>query len=266
MKQSYDEDLNRLIGEAGEYWGRTAVLLGRQLWERVRSTAVTIYGMGAVGTFTAEFLARSGFRDFELCDFDTLTPGSFNRLLTAERGLEGCSKAELAAERLRRIDPDIRVDSRELFVATQEAEKAFEPGAGRILVDAIDSLNPKVALLAAALQSGETVFSSMGAAGRRDPSRVKQADIWKTRDCPLAARVRRGLRRRGLQRYRLPTVFSDETPVPPLEAELLNGEEDRNSHNGVGRIRKVQASIVFLPGVFAANLTAMILDHLQRRE
>lgn len=259
-----EADLQQLIAEAGEYWGRTAVLLGRDLWAKVREAKVTIYGMGAVGTFTAEYMARSGFRDFELCDFDHLTPGSYNRLLTAVRGREGTPKAELAAERLRLIDPEIRVEAKELFISTGDAVQAFVPGSGRILIDAIDSLNPKTALLAAALEAGEKIFSSMGAAGRRNPSRVQRADIWKSHGCPLAARIRRGLRRRGLQKCRLPVVFSDEHPVQPVSAELINGSLDRQAYNGIGRERKVQASIVFLPGVFAAHLTAMVLDHLDR--
>ena len=161
-----------------ERFSRTAVLLGESACEKIASARAAVCGVGAVGSFAAEALARTGVGEFELWDFDTVEESNINRQLCALSSTLGRPKAEVVRDRILDINPSARVEVRAEFISAENAGAAVgNPAGGRVVVDAIDSIAPKAALIFAASEAGVAIVSSMGAARRRDPSRVMSADI-----------------------------------------------------------------------------------------
>lgn len=243
-----------------ERFSRTALLLGDAAMERLRSAKIALFGLGGVGTSTAEFLARSGAARLWLYDFDRITPSSCNRLLSAGSATLGMEKAAAMRARILDINPQAEVAAEPLFLGPENAAAVLAAGAFDLVIDAIDSLNPKVSLLEAAVLGNHPVISSMGAAARTDPALVGTTTLWKTHNCPLAAKVRQGLRRRGV-RAKIPVVYSRELPAAPLPPEADNSA-DALSRYPRGRVRNIQPSCVWIPAVFAAHLVALAVKAL----
>jgi tRNA A37 threonylcarbamoyladenosine dehydratase len=226
------------------------------------SARVVIFGMGGVGSFAAEALARSGVGHLTLVDFDDVCVTNTNRQLHAMRGNVGKPKAAIMAERLRLVSPTATIEPVLRFYREDESDELLS---GRIdyVVDAIDSLTAKVHLIATCRARGIPIVSSMGAAARLDPTRVRTADLSDTEVCPLARDVRRLLRvRHGLDVQRhcpigVTAVFSDETPVAPSPLSYDRGEGFvcvcPNKDNGVytcDRRIRIDGSASFVTGTF----------------
>ncbi len=243
-----------------ERFSRTRALLGEQGMARLCEARIAVFGLGGVGTCTSEFLARSGASRLWLFDFDRITPSSCNRLLTAGSGTMGMEKAAAMRARIIDINPQAQVTAEPLFLGPENAAEILARGSFDLIVDAIDSLNPKTSLLEAAVRGGHRVISSMGAAARTDPSQVGTGSIWETRNCPLAAKVRQGLRRRGITSD-IPVVFSREHPAAPLPPDTDNAA-DAGLRYPRGRVRNIQPSGAWIPAVFAAHLLHLALKEL----
>jgi tRNA A37 threonylcarbamoyladenosine dehydratase len=203
-------------------------------------------------------LARSGLGRLLVVDFDRLTASSLNRHPTAGPDDVGRLKSEILAEHLRRTCPETVVEVSSAFCHAEVLDDLLRPEIPPIpdlVIDAIDSLNPKVTLLAYCVAQRSPVLSSMGAAGRRDPTQVRVADLAQTRSCPLARQVRQRLRRRGILTG-ITCVYSEEVPAPPREPDLADRTCDR------GRIRRRLPSQMSLPGVFGYTLASLALDRL----
>lgn len=240
-----------------ERFSRTALLLGDAAMEKLRTARIALFGLGGVGTCTAEFLARSGAARLWLYDFDRITPSSCNRLLSAGSATLGSEKAAAMRTRILDINPQAAVTACPLFLGPENAAAVLAEGAFDLVIDAIDSLNPKVSLLEAAVRGNHPVISSMGAAARTDPAQVSTTTLWKTHNCPLAAKVRQGLRRRNIM-AKIPVVYSRELPAPPLPPETDN-KADAELRYPRGRVRNIQPSCVWIPAVFAAHLVTLAL-------
>ena len=180
-------------------WERTAILIGAGGVERLRRAHVLVAGLGGVGSYTAEALARAGIGALTLADHDRVAPSNLNRQLVALRSTIGRRKTEVMAGRVREINPDCRLTLIDDFLSEDQMAHYLAPGFDQI-VDAIDSLGSKVALIETAVRLGVPLVSSMGAGGRLDPTRVRAGDLMETRVCPLAREVRSRLRRRGIGR------------------------------------------------------------------
>lgn len=239
---------------------RVRMLLGEALMDRLTASHVAVFGLGAVGCFTAELLARSGIGQFTLVDFDTITPTNTNRLLTAVVSSLGQNKAQAAAERILSINPDAEAAALPLFLDGDTVPRLLDENTFDLVFDCIDSLNPKLALLEEALRRGTPILSSMGAASRRQASLARSGDLWQTHGCPLAAAVRRGLRRRG-RKEKLTVVWSPEPPRKPFPPETLTSAE-RSPYQDRGRPRNVQSSMAHVPAAFAALLVELALERL----
>lgn len=232
-----------------ERFRRTELMLGAEGLARLQAARVTVVGLGAVGSYVTEALARAGVGHLRLIDHDLLRESNLNRQLYALTSTLGQPKVEVAAARVRDINPDCAVEPLRLFVHVETMAEVFA-GPPDLVVDAIDAYLPKLELLCAALERGVPLLASMGAALRTDPGQVRVGVLADTRACPLAARLRRGLRRRGLE----PTVrcvYSEE-PVDRrriTDPEALSeGELDR------GRRRRTLGSLPTLPGLFGLTL------------
>lgn len=235
-------------------FSRTELLIGREKLERLNRARVTVCGLGAVGSFAVEALARSGIGHLCLVDFDDVRIHNANRQLFALDSTLGKDKSEAAAGRVADINPECEVDARHVFVDRHTCWSVLEPRPD-VLIDAMDSLDPKIQLIVAAVESGIPVLSSMGAATRVDPLAVCVGDVFHTFGCPLARLVRKRLRRRGV-REGVRCVYSTEPrikPSPQAEEEALAREADIEEC-ARGRPRQPLGSMCIVPGLFGLLL------------
>lgn len=240
-------------GAPGGPFGRTIDLWGAGGFERLRRAHVVVIGLGGVGSHTAVALARSGVGRLRLVDIDQVSETSLNRHAVARVTDVGRPKTELMVEALGAIAPQTAVEGRRAFFHVDTAPELLA-GPPDAVVDAIDGLNPKVALLRYCLEHGLPVFSSMGASARSDPGALRVGDIAESQVCPLARAVRRRLHRVGI-RGGIPVVYSVEVPrapLPPDEAPL----------EGRGRQRLRLPSSSALPGMFGYALAALVIARL----
>lgn len=236
---------------------RTELLLGAQGLRRLRESFVLVCGLGAVGGYAVEGLARAGVGRLRLIDFDVVSESNLNRQLYALHSTIGQRKAGLARARVLDINPSCNVEARETFINADTIPALFEDGPD-LLIDAIDSLGPKVALLAHAVRSGVPAFSSMGAALRRDPAKITFGDISETIHCPLARLVRKRLRRLGIASG-VRCVYSTELMPDDVAARM---DEDATPHTGRGRVRQALGSLPTLTGIFGLRLATAAIDWL----
>ena len=230
---------------------RTRILLDTAEQSRLARAHVLVAGLGGVGSYCAEALARAGVGRLTLIDHDVVALSNINRQLPALLSTVGQSKAELMAARIRDINPDCQlVVLREFLVPETVAD--IVPADADFVVDCIDSLNCKVALVATSVQRGLRVASSMGAGNKLDPARIRVADIAKTCMCPLASVMRKRLRKRGIAKGVL-TVFSDEAGRAPLPPQPVEGR---------GRARAVNGTISYMPPLFGLMLAGAVVQKL----
>ena len=189
---------------------RTALLLGEAGVQKLQAAHVAVFGLGGVGSWCAEALARAGVGALTLVDKDRVEPSNCNRQLVALTSTVGREKAEVMAERVRDISPACRVTPRAVFYLPETAESLPLDGFS-FVADCIDNVTAKLHLVAAARAAGVPVISAMGAGNKLDGSRMRIADLAQTSVCPLARVMRRELKKRGVEH--LPVVCSDEPPV-----------------------------------------------------
>ena len=229
---------------------RTRILIGDEGIARLAGKHVFLAGLGGVGSYCAEALARGGIGRLTLLDHDVVAVSNINRQLPALDSTVGKSKAELMQARIADINPDCTVSIRREFL-TPENVNEIVPDADYV-IDAIDSLNCKVALVAESVKRGLRVASSMGAGNKLDPSRIRLADISETSICPLASQMRKRLRKRGIEKGVL-AVFTDEAGRSPLPPEPVSGH---------GRPRAVNGTISYMPPLFGFMLAGAVIKAL----
>jgi len=229
----------------GEAWDdRTLRLLGEDGVERLRRSSVLVVGVGGVGGYAAEMLARSGVGNMTIVDSDNVAESNVNRQLIATTSTVGRPKVELFADRFRDINPEINVNPKIEFVDAEKIEDLFCNGGYDYVVDAIDTVAPKVALIAHCLRHRIPIVSSMGAGGRIDVTKVGYYDLWETREDGLARAVRQKLKAMSLRRP-LKVVASTEKPMSHSLIQL----ETVNKRSSYGTL----ATIPALFGIFLAN-------------
>src|SRR5574340_1249094 len=228
---------------------RTHILLGDAGLEKLARKHVFVAGLGGVGSCCAEALARAGIGRLTLLDHDTVALSNINRQLPALLSTVGQPKARLMALRIHDINPECKLTIHREFLKIDNVNELV-PEDCDYVVDAIDSLSCKVALVGESAKRGLKVASSMGAGNRLDPSRIKIADIGKTEMCPLARQMRKRLQRHyGIHKGIL-TVYSDEQPRAPLPPEPVDG---------VGRPRAVNGTISYMPPLFGYMLAGAVI-------
>ncbi|WHH60179.1 tRNA threonylcarbamoyladenosine dehydratase [Petroclostridium sp. X23] len=197
-------------------FSRTELLLGTKGLEKLSQSKVAIFGIGGVGSFTVEALARSGVGKFVLVDDDTVCLTNLNRQLHATRKTVGKPKVSLMRERILDINPKAEVVVYQEFYSAENAESLIHDDTDYI-VDAIDTVTAKIDLIVRAKEKGIPVMSSMGAGNKLDPTQFQVADIYETSIDPLAKVMRRELRRRNVTSLKV--VYSKEEPLTPLELD-----------------------------------------------
>ncbi|MCM1111965.1 MAG: tRNA threonylcarbamoyladenosine dehydratase [Muribaculum sp.] len=213
-----------------ERFSRTQRLIGGEAMERLRDATVAVFGVGGVGGYVAEALARSGVGGFDLIDNDTVAMSNLNRQIIATEQTVGRYKTEVMRERILSVNPEARVETHCCFYLPETAG-AFDFTRYSYVVDAVDTVAAKIDIVLRAQAAGVPVISSMGAGNKLDPTRFRVADLYETSVCPLARVMRRELRKRGVERLKV--VYSTEEPVRP------EGQEEA----------RVPGSIAFVPSV-----------------
>ena len=234
-----------------EILNRVTLLLGTKAVERIAASRVIIVGVGGVGSWCAESLVRSGVGHLTIVDSDSVCASNINRQLTATTESIGRAKVDVLRERLLEINPDADIMAMQK-VYCQEENEAFHLEDYDYIIDCIDSLKDKMALLLNATATDATVFSSMGAALKMDPTQVKVAELWKVRGCPLGAALRKKMKRARLKPAKpVMCVYSEEL----LENKGI-GEVEREG-NSNGTMSHITAIFGFtLAGLVMKDITA----------
>ena len=190
---------------------RQISLIGEEKTERIIGSSVLIFGVGGVGSFTAESLARCGIGKMILVDFDTVSESNINRQIIADTTTVGLKKTAVMAERIRKINPVCNVIEVDSFVDKNNASEIIGSHAPDYVVDAIDNVTAKIAIIEYCTENDIRIISSMGTGNKLDPSKFKICDIYKTSVCPLARVMRKELKERGIKKTDV--LYSEEQPV-----------------------------------------------------
>lgn len=238
------------MAHANPLFERTHILIGDTGIERLQNSHVFLAGMGGVGSFTAEALARMGVGKLTLVDHDVVSGSNLNRQLVALKSTVGELKAEVMAARIRDIHPDCQLTLITDFLTPETIPQILTNGYD-VVVDAIDSLSSKSALVETAWRMQLPIFASMGAGGKLDPTLVRTGDLMDTSMCKLAKHLRSQLRKRGVGRG-VQTVYSLESPLPPLPPEPVSR----------GRARAVNGTVSYMPSIFGLTLAGLVINHI----
>ena len=211
-------------------FSRTELLFGKEAMERLAASRVAVFGIGGVGGYTVEALVRSGIGAIDLIDDDKVCLTNLNRQLHATRKTVGQYKADVAAARIHEINPDARVTIHKTFY-TPETAKQFDFSEYDYIVDAIDTVTGKIALVVNADSAGTPIISSMGAGNKLDPTAFEVADIYSTSVCPLAKVMRYELKRRGIKKLKV--VYSKEPPLTPIDDMAISCRAQGNVRSAV---------------------------------
>ena len=235
-----------------EWLSRTELLLGKEKTARLKSKHVLVVGLGGVGAYAAELICRAGVGEMTIVDADVVELSNCNRQLLALQDTLGRPKSEVMAERLLQINPDLKLHVFNLFLRDEETVRILDLASYNYVVDAIDSLSPKVYLIYFALQRNLKVVSAMGAGGKMNPSLIKVADIKKTYQCKLAHALRKRLHRLGVDTG-FKAVFSPEEV--PESAIILDANPDINKLSVVG-------TVSYMPAMFGCHAAAVVINDL----
>ena len=197
-------------------FSRTALLVGQGAIEKLQACRVAIFGIGGVGGYVAEALARSGVGCFDLIDNDTVALTNLNRQIIATHDTIGQPKVQVMAERIHAINPEAVVHVHQCFFLPENAHE-FDFAQYDYVVDAVDTVAAKIAIIMAAKAANVPVISSMGAGNKMDPGKFQVADIFKTSVDPLARVMRQEMKKRGVKKLKV--VYSTELPLTPVDAE-----------------------------------------------
>lgn len=235
-------------------FSRTSLLLGREAMEKLKKARVAVFGLGGVGGYVVEALARSGVGALELIDHDEISVTNLNRQILATADTVGMAKAEAAARRVKAICPETQAVARQVFY-TPETAHEFDFTKYDYVVDAIDTVTGKLMLIQAAKEANVPIISSMGTGNKLDATAFRVADIYETSVCPLARIMRKECRKRGIESLKV--VYSQEDPISPAlsEADFAEMPEGR---------RALPGSVAYVPAVAGLIIAGEVIKDLIR--
>jgi len=228
------------------------MLIGPEALDKLSRSKVAVFGIGGVGSFVVEGLARSGVGRLVLIDHDVVCVTNINRQIHASHKTLGKPKVEVMRDRVLEINPRAQVEIHQLFYSPEQADLITADL--DYIVDAIDTVSAKLDLIVKAREKGIPVISCMGAGNKLDPTQLKIADIYETSVCPLARVMRRELRKRGIGKLKV--VYSQEPPLSPL-----TGEESALDSNSFSR-RQIPGSVAFVPSVAGMLMAGEVIKDL----
>jgi len=233
---------------------RTEILIGQTRVAQLAKKHVMVVGLGGVGGYAAEAVARAGIGKMTIVDYDRVAPSNCNRQLPALQSTIGQTKSQVMGHRLRDINPDLELEILDTFLNPDNISETLQGQSIDYLLDCIDSIACKAALVAACQSEGVPVVSAMGAGGRLDVTRVRISTLENTLICPRARAMRGQMRKLGAS-LDYPVVFSDEIPVKGLPHQPIDGDNP-------GRPRAVNGTVSYLPGLFGMMLAGQVIQEL----
>lgn len=244
-------------------FSRTELLLGKEAMNKLENSRVAVFGIGGVGGYVCEALARSGVYSFDLIDDDKVCLTNLNRQIIATRKTVGQYKAEVMRDRILEINPKADVRIHKCFYLPENATD-FDFNEYDYVVDAVDTVTAKIELIMRAKESGTPIISSMGAGNKLDASAFRVADIYKTKVCPLAKVMRRELKKRGVKKLKV--VYSEEQPIRPIEDMAISCRSHcicppGAKHKCTER-RDIPGSVAFVPSVVGLIIAGEVIKDL----
>ncbi len=241
-----------------EQFSRTARLIGQENIEKLGAARVAIFGIGGVGGFTVEALARSGVGHIELIDHDTVDLSNLNRQIIATHDTIDRDKVDVMKERILSINPKAEVITHKCFFLPENKDE-FDFSKYTYVVDAVDTVTAKLTIIEEAKKAGVPVISSMGTGNKLDPTKFEVADISKTSVCPLAKVMRKELKKRGISHVKV--VYSKEDALTPIEIEECSFNNVNNNEDN-SRKKVAPASIAFVPSVAGLIIAGEVIKDI----
>ncbi|MCR5657593.1 MAG: tRNA threonylcarbamoyladenosine dehydratase [Butyrivibrio sp.] len=243
-----------------EELSRLELLVGSEAVDKLKNKRVAIFGVGGVGGYVCEALARSGVGAFDLIDSDTVAPSNINRQIIALHSTLDKPKVMVMKERMMDINPEVKVDTHECFYLPETAEN-FDFSSYDYVVDAVDTVTAKIDIIMRCKEAGVPVISAMGAGNKLDPTRFRVADIYKTSVCPLCKVMRRELKKRNVDHLKV--VYSDEEPIKPGSHDIqMNADQDNAAPLNGKRLKIAPGSSAFTPSVCGLVIASEVFKDL----
>ena len=247
-------------------FSRTELLLGKDAMEKLADSRVAVFGIGGVGGYTVEALARSGVGTIDIIDDDKVCLTNINRQIYATHKTVGKYKVDVAKERILEINPQANVNIFKTFYSPETAD-LFDFNNYDYVVDAIDTVTGKIELVMNADKTGTPIISSMGAGNKLNPAEFEVADIYKTSVCPLAKVMRHELKKRGIRKLKV--VYSKEKPITPIEDMAISCKAHCICPPGTARKctqrRQVPGSNAFVPSVVGLIIAGEVIKDLCKK-
>ena len=244
-----------------DQFSRTELLFGKEAMERLSGCRVAVFGIGGVGGYVCEALARSGVGAFDLIDDDKVCLSNINRQIIATQKTVGQYKVDVMKERILDINPDAEVNIYKCFFRPENSSD-FPFDKYDYVVDAIDTVTAKIELVMQCQKAGVPIMSSMGAGNKLDPTQFRVADIYKTQMDPLAKVMRRELKKRGIKKLKV--VYSEEAPIQPIIDPEAANRQETDSHSASRRA--IPGSTAFVPSVAGLIIAGEVIKDLTRKD
>lgn len=246
-------------------FSRTELLFGKEAMDKLAGSKVAVFGIGGVGGYVCEALVRSGVGAFDLIDDDKVCLTNLNRQIIATRSTVGKYKTDVMRDRMLDINPNVEVEVHKCFFLPENADD-FPWDSYDYVVDAVDTVTAKIALVMKCKEKNIPIISSMGAGNKLDGSQFKVADIYKTKVCPLAKVMRRELKKRGIRKLKV--VYSEEIPTRPIEDMAISCRNNCICHPGAEHKcterRDIPGSVAFVPSVAGLIIAGEVAKDLIR--
>ena len=247
-------------------FSRTALLFGKEAMDKLAGSKVAVFGIGGVGGYVCEALVRSGVGAFDLIDDDKVCLTNLNRQIIATRSTVGKYKTDVMRDRMLDINPNVEVEVHKCFFLPENADD-FPWDSYDYVVDAVDTVTAKIALVMKCKEKNIPIISSMGAGNKLDGSQFKVADIYKTKVCPLAKVMRRELKKRGVKKLKV--VYSEEIPTRPIEDMATSCRNNcicpPGAEHKCTERRDIPGSVAFVPSVAGLIIAGEVAKDLIRR-
>lgn len=247
-------------------FSRTELLFGKEAMDKLAGSKVAVFGIGGVGGYVCEALVRSGVGAFDLIDDDKVCLTNLNRQIIATRSTVGKYKTDVMRDRMIDINPNVEVEVHKCFFLPENADD-FPWDSYDYVVDAVDTVTAKIALVMKCKEKNIPIISSMGAGNKLDGSQFKVADIYKTKVCPLAKVMRRELKKRGVKKLKV--VYSEEIPTRPIEDMAISCRNNcicpLGAEHKCTERRDIPGSVAFVPSVAGLIIAGEVAKDLIRR-
>lgn len=238
---------------------RTEILIGKENIEKLKNSSVIIFGVGGVGSFCVEAIARCGVSNIHIVDDDTISITNINRQIIATHSTIGKNKTEVVKQRILDINPNANVTISKIFY-TKDTVNTIDLSKYDYVIDAIDTISSKILLVEEATKLNIPIISSMGTGNKLDPTKFVVSDIYKTSMCPLAKVMRYELKKRGIKKLKV--VYSTEKPIKPAPINIDENAKSTSPFRDTNKRRETPGSISFVPSVAGLIIASQVINDI----